>query len=157
MSGMPVKRALIAFLLVLCLSTPAFASRYCFEAAGAEYGVSPQLLWSIAKTESGFAPRAVRWDPNGTYDYGVMQINSSWAPKLGLASWRRLGDPCANIKAGAWILAGCVRRYGYTWKAVGCYNASSKSKREEYARKVYVVFKRYFRGTSPPRTSPGRP
>ena len=130
--------------VILLLSFPALASAFCFEQAGAEYDVSPQLLWSIAKMESGFAPEAVNWNPNGTYDYGLMQINSGWARRLGARVWQSLGDPCTNVKAGAWILAQCFRRYGYTWEAVGCYNASNERKRQEYARKVYAVFKRYF-------------
>ena len=142
---MGIKRILIAFTLVLAFAGPAFASSYCFEAAGAEYGVSPQLLWSIAKVESDFSTQAVNWNQNGTYDYGLMQINSSWASRLGPGIWRSLGDPCANIRAGAWIMAQCVRRYGYTWEAVGCYNASSEKEREKYALKVYAAFKRYFR------------
>ena len=136
---------LLALMLLLSFSVPAFASAFCFSEAGTEYGISPELLWSIAKVESGFNPRAVRWARNGTYDYGVMQINSGWAPRLGLAVWQSLGDPCINVRCGAWILSQCVRRYGYTWKAVGCYNASNDAKRARYARKVYAVFKGYFR------------
>jgi hypothetical protein len=30
-----------------------------------------------------------------------------------------------------------MKRYGYTWEAVGCYNASSKNKRNGYAYKVW--------------------
>ncbi|MDA8091526.1 MAG: lytic transglycosylase domain-containing protein [Nitrospiraceae bacterium] len=130
-------------ILIFSSAAPAFA--FCFEAAGAEYGVSPRLLWSIAKVESDFSPRAVNWNQNGTYDYGLMQINSTWAPKLGMGVWRSLGDPCSNVRAGAWILARCVRKYGYTWEAVGCYNASNERKRQKYEREVYAVFKRYFR------------
>ncbi len=131
--------------MILILSSAAPAYAFCFEAAGAKYGVSPRLLWSIAKVESDFTPQAVNWNQNGTYDYGLMQINSAWAPTLGMGVWRSLGNPCTNVKAGAWILARCVRRYGYTWEAVGCYNASDNEKRARYARRVYAVFKRYFR------------
>ena len=131
--------------MILLLSFPARVPAFCFEQAGAEYGISPRLLWAIAKVESGFAPQAVHWNPNGTYDYGLMQINSGWARRLDASVWRSLGDPCTNVKAGAWILAQCVWRYGYTWEAVGCYDASSERKRKKYARKVYAVFKGYFR------------
>ena len=131
--------------MILIFSSAAPAHAFCFEAAGAEYGVSPLLLWSIAKVESDFTPQTVNWNQNGTYDYGLMQINSAWAQKLGIGVWRSLGDPCANVKAGAWILARCVKRYGYTWEAVGCYNASDNKKREMYARRVYAIFKKYFR------------
>ena len=129
--------------LTLFLTVPAFA--FCFEAAGVEYGVSPRLLWSIAKVESDFIPQAVNWNPNGTYDYGLMQINSDWARKLGKGGWRALGDPCTNVRVGAWILAQCFQKYGYSWEAVGCYNASNDAKRAQYARRVYAIFKKYFR------------
>ena len=135
----------VTVFLIILFPFPALASAFCFEQAGADYGVSPGLLWSIAKVESGFAPQAVNWNQNGTYDYGLMQINSGWAGRLGASAWQSLGDPCTNVKAGAWILAQCAQRYGYTWEAVGCYNFSDERKRQEYARKVYAVFKRYFR------------
>jgi len=137
----------VTIALILLVSCPAMASAYCFEEAGAEYGVYPQLLWAIAKVESNFIPQAINRNSNGTYDYGVMQINSGWAERLGREFWQSLGDPCANVKAGAWILAQCVQKHGHTWEAVGCYNASDRKKRQKYAKKVYAVFTRYFRGS----------
>ncbi len=109
----------------------------CIESAAQMYSVSPALLWGIAKVESGFNPRAVNTNKNGSYDFGVMQINSSHARSLGLAGWLALGDPCYNVHVGAWVLAGCVARHGNTWEAVGCYNARSAPKRRAYAWRVY--------------------
>ena len=119
------------------------AQAYCFEEAGQLYSISPQLLWSIAKVESNFQANAVNWNRNGTYDFGVMQINSSWRMALGEERWTKLGDPCMNVKIGAWLLAQCISRHGYTWNAVGCYNAASRNKRDAYARKIYGVLVRY--------------
>ncbi len=110
---------------------------FCFEEAGAYYGISPLLLQTIAKVESGLRPDALHYNPDGSYDFGLMQINSSWAPILGRDFWLSLDDPCANVKVGAWILAQCIRSHGYTWEAVGCYNASSRAKRIGYAGRVY--------------------
>lgn len=143
------QRAVICFIIlsfsVLWAGPARAASPYCFEEAGAEYAISPGILWSIAMVESRFNPAALHRDTNDSYDFGVMQINSGWAPRLGRAVWRSLGDPCTNIRVGAWILSQCIHRYGYSWKAVGCYNASSEDKRERYEKKVYAVFQRYFR------------
>lgn len=131
-----VKRIIIfcsLFLFVFAGETRAF----CFEEAGSLYNISPRLLRAIAKVESNFQPDAINRNTNGTYDYGLMQINSSWARVLGNDLWSSLGDPCLNVKVGAWILSDCIRRHGYTWEAVGSYNAEKKHKRVRYARKVY--------------------
>jgi len=100
----------ICLLMISLVCLPIQAKAFCFEEAGSQYGISPQLLWSIAKTESNFNPRAINRNSNGTYDYGLMQINSSWAKRL-----------------------------GKTWRAVGCYNSRTPSKGDRYAGKVYRI------------------
>ena len=132
-------KILALFILILLLQFPAAASAFCFEEAGSEYGVSPILLWSIAQHESGMKPAAICRNRNGTYDYGLMQINSSWAKELGMRRWLRLGDPCTNVRTGAWILAQCIRRHGYNWKAVGCYHSNTPGKRERYAGRIASI------------------
>jgi soluble lytic murein transglycosylase-like protein len=67
-----------------------------------------------------------------------MQINSTWAKKLG-KTWNELGEPCTNVKVGAWVLAQCIQDYGYNWRAVGCYNSRTPSKGDRYAGKVYRI------------------
>ena len=121
------------------LPDSAFSQEYCFEEAGKVYGISPVLLWAISKEESRFNPHAINFNRNGTYDYGHMQINSSWAGKIGEDVWASLGDPCRCTKVGAWILAQCIKGHGYTWEAVGCYNAKSKDKRVRYAWKIHYA------------------
>lgn len=120
----------------------------CFIDAGKQYGIHPNLLWAIAKTESNFNYTALNKNDNGTYDIGIMQINSSWIPVLkryGLVNPSQLWYPCYNIHVGAWVLAQCIQRYGYTWEAVGCYNASSKTKRIKYSHKVWKALQPYVR------------
>ena len=133
---MPKLRTLLVLpLIFFILPTPSL-SGFCFEEAGELYGISPLLLQAIAEVESGFNPEAINWNL-GSYDYGLMQINSSWARVIGLSNWLRLGDPCVNVKTGAWVLRQCMERYGYSWEAVGCYNARSPEKRFDYIKKVY--------------------
>jgi len=131
--------------LLLCISVGSSnpASAFCFEEAGNRYGISPQLLYAISKGESSFNPLAINYNSNGTYDYGLMQINSSWEPalrKLGI-SWNNLADPCTNVMVGAWVLSQCIQDYGYTWQAVGCYNSRTPSKRNRYAARVARIIK----------------
>ena len=137
----------ICLLMISLICLPTQAKAFCFEEAGSQYGISPQLLWSIAKTESNFNPRAINRNSNGTYDYGLMQINSSWAKRLG-TTWNDLGEPCTNVKVGAWVLAQCIQDYGYNWRAVGCYNSRTPSKGDRYAGRVYRILTEHIKPQS---------
>lgn len=119
------------------------ADAFCYEDAGNRYGISPNLLYAISKGESSFNPLAINYNTNGSYDYGLMQINSSWEPtlrKIGIP-WETLADPCTNVMVGAWVLSQCIRDYGYTWPAVGCYNSRTPSKRDRYAARIARIVK----------------
>jgi soluble lytic murein transglycosylase-like protein len=130
-----MKKMLALLMLAVFSAQPVGA--FCFEEAGEEYAISPELLWAIAKTESAFNTHALHYNANGSFDYGLMQINSSWYKELGRERWMRLNDGCYNVKVGAWILDRCIRRYGYTWAAVGCYNGVSQDKKVRYANRIY--------------------
>ena len=127
----------ICFVVVFLVFAPQHVGTFCFEEAGREYGIAAELLWAIARTESGFNVRAVHYNANGSFDYGLMQINSSWYKELGWERWMHLNDGCYNVKVGAWILDRCIRRYGYSWAAVGCYNGTSNEKKIRYANRIY--------------------
>lgn len=126
---------------LLLLLIPAIAYCFCFEDAGRYYGVSPQLLWAIAKVESNFNPKAINRNKNGTYDIGLMQINSSWFPYLKKHGINPslLWDPCYNAHVGAMVLRHCIDTYGYSWRAVDCYNKGKKAR--ENSRYVWKVYK----------------
>ncbi|WP_231502453.1 lytic transglycosylase domain-containing protein [Herbaspirillum sp. RV1423] len=120
--------------LLFCL--PASA---CWQEVANWYGINIHLLYAIAKTESNLNPSAMNKNKNGSYDIGLMQINSSWLPtlkKYGVEE-KQLKDPCVNLQVGAWILSQNMERMGATWEAVGAYNARSPELRIKYARKVY--------------------
>ena len=123
------------------MATGIHAEEFCFDEAGVKYGINPIILRAIAKVESNFNPRAINRNRNGTYDFGVMQINSSWANNLGMEQWMTLGDPCSNIKTGAKILGACMKKYGYSWEAIGCYNSQTPDKRDRYAHLVFRQLK----------------
>lgn len=115
----------------------------CFTASANTYSIDPTLLKKIAWVESRGNPHAV--SPVGAM--GLMQIDSSWLPKLKTfgISKSDLFDPCTNINVGAWILAHEFQRRGNNWEAVGAYNASCtrlkgnecKSQRAWYSWKVF--------------------
>lgn len=133
--------------LVLLMAGAAWP--FCFDEAGGMYGINPQVLRAIARVESNLNPKALNRNTNGTYDYGLMQINTIWYPTLGEDRWNRLADACFNTKTGAWILATCIEKYGYNWKAIGCYNSQTPGKSEAYAKRVFNELKKLEKAPQP--------
>ena len=126
----------------VCATAMILASSHataCWEEAANRYQVNPYLLYAIAKTESSLNPSAINRNKNGSYDVGLMQINSLWFPvlrKYGIDE-EQLFQPCVNVHVGAWILAQNMQRLGNSWEAVGAYNSGKPHLRLKYALKVY--------------------
>lgn len=115
----------------------------CWGDVEARYAVSRYLLLAVAQHESGLQAGAVNRNLDGSYDIGLMQINSRWLPILkthGIGK-AELKDPCTNLNVGAWILANNFAIYGNNWRAVGAYNAKTEWKRVRYAHQVSVRFR----------------
>lgn len=124
----------------LAVSQSQKPGNYCWSSAEATYGVPAKLLVAIAKVETGINPSLVgKKNKDGSYDIGLMQINSGWLPKLSKYNITEndLFKPCTNIMVGAWILSDNIQRLGYNWNAVGAYNAKTNWKRDIYAKKVH--------------------
>lgn len=130
--------------LSLLLLAPTASNAACFDVAASRYGMPSVLLQAISRVESAGNPHALNRNKDGSFDIGHMQINSRWLPKLSHFGISRdqLWDPCTNTLVGAWILAQNVQRIGYSWNAVGAYNAASPEKRDRYARKISEAMKR---------------
>lgn len=83
-------------------------------------------------------------DSNGTADYGPMQINTIWLPRLWSRfhiSRREVEDAgCINVAAGAWILHHDWQRIGFThsiWQAIARYHSATPQLADPYAWHIY--------------------
>lgn len=146
----------VMLLAAAILSLASFPARaFCFEAAGAKYGISPRLLEAIARGESHLDPHAinVNRDKKGrvkSTDYGLMQINSAHIPELQAMGVIRSADdlyrPCLNVQTGAWVLAKHFQVCGITWNCLGSYNAGFRADRNEtrehYANRIWRIYNR---------------
>ncbi|OXJ21501.1 invasion protein IagB [Burkholderia sp. HI2714] len=144
----------IAFSLLLFTG---IAHADCWEHAGSMFGIAPELLYAIAEQESSLNPRAVGRNRDGSEDLGLMQINSRHLPRLrqlGISESQLLKDPCLSVIVGASILSDMMKRYGYSWEAVGAYNAGTAPGRHgvriRYAKQVWRRYQRLTAATTDP-------
>lgn len=89
-------------------------------------GVDPLLALAVAAHESGFNPNATHTNPTtGSTDWGVMQLNDSTYPGLGVTDPL---NPQQNIDAGVSLLARYNSQYsGDTTKMLWAYAAGPGS------------------------------
>lgn len=121
----------------------------CWDEAARYHGLDPWLLYAVAYVESTHNPNVIsKPNRNGTYDIGLMQINSVHLPRLqryGITQ-STLMDACASTYVGAWIMADNIRRYGWSWQAIAAYNVGSLNTParaqigRRYAGKVYEAY-----------------
>jgi soluble lytic murein transglycosylase-like protein len=82
----------------------------------AEVGIPPHFALAVALTENqNLDPLAVHWNADGTFDGGVMQLNSKYFADI---DWR---DPETNIRAGCQHIKKLMNLPGLnTYWAVAC-------------------------------------
>lgn len=135
--ALKVKFCVFIFIFSLAIN----ANATCFKEAAERFRVNELVLIAIAKTESGFDAKAFHINADGSYDMGMMQINSRHLQdirKFGIVE-KDLFNACTSIQVAAWILARYIAIHGNTWKAVGSYNTGprgSAEKQAAYATKI---------------------
>lgn len=142
-----VRKRIIATALLLVSCS---ASADCFDLAGRDYHIDADLLRAVSFRESSFRPNAVNKSNADGYAVGMMQIYSSnfaHLSQFGITPDKLRQDPCLNIYTGAYYLALAFKRWGYTWRAVGAYNAGFKdtaeqeTKRRKYSGEIKSLYR----------------
>ncbi len=112
----------------------------CLDQVAQRYQFSPQLLQAIISVESAGSSRAVHHNHDGSWDIGLMQINSRWW--AGRAPPQALLEPCTNLEWGASILAQARAQVGSRWQAVGRYHGGTSREQLRYMRAVFAAWRR---------------
>lgn len=119
---------------------------YCVTAAARAYeGVSPLMLKTVIAVEGGQVG-TVRKNTDGSFDLGIMQINTinlkDIAKNLGFSARDLLLDGCKNIKSGAWLLSRHLKDTdGSYWLAMGNYHSKTPPLRLKYLRKIADAYR----------------
>ena len=124
----------------------------CMAAVAAFYHLPPRVLPSIQAVEGG-SVGSVSANRDGSFDLGVMQVNTLWLTALGRAAHmtpeavraRLVGDACFNIAAAGIILRTYViEARGDVMLAVGYYHSHTPARRDGYQRLVLGAAGRLF-------------
>lgn len=103
---------------LLMLSSPVIAQD-CFELAGRDYKIDPDLLRAISWKESRYRVNAIGINPVTGYGSGLMQVDSQHFNELaryGIKPEHLTTDPCMNIYTGAYYLAIAFKKWGVSGK-----------------------------------------
>jgi len=154
----PMTMRYICIYILLLMSFTAHAYD-CFDFAGRDYHIDPDLIRAITWKESHYHVGAIGKNPGVGHGDGLMQIDSQNLPDLsqyGITEEILLHDGCMNIYTGAYYLALAFHRWGVNWDAVGAYNAGfartavQDARRKKYATDVH----RIYMGIKATKTSP---
>jgi soluble lytic murein transglycosylase-like protein len=118
------------FILFLLNQTNLFAIENIFKKTGEYFNLNPKILYSIGFTESHLDKYAINKNTNGTFDIGIMQINTVHLPTLKKKFGIELEDlfeEKTNIFVGAWVLKGCFDKHGQNINTINCYNGRLKN------------------------------
>jgi len=121
----------------------------CINQAAITYFVPAKIIISVLAVEGG-QPGMATPNKNGTFDYGPMQINSIWLPKVapyGYTKEQIQYDPCVNVMVGAWILsskiASTIEDSGGDnyWRGVAGYHSLTPNLNASYQSKILTNYR----------------
>ncbi len=121
----------------------------CINQAAITYFVPAKIIISVLNVEGG-EPGAATPNRNGTFDYGPMQINTIWLPKVAVYGYTKEQiqyDPCVNVMVGTWILsnkiASTMEDAGENnyWRGVAGYHSLTPDLNSRYQNKILTNYR----------------
>jgi hypothetical protein len=116
----------------------------CINQAAISYHLPAALILSVMQKENGRNGQAIH-NKNGTFDLGVMQINTLWLPTLKRYGYTRdelQFNPCKNIEAATWILAKSLASGETAWSGVGNYHSHMLNYNQSYSSSVHALYQK---------------
>lgn len=126
----------------------------CVLQASQVNSIDVNILMSVIHVEGGRVGVESK-NRNGSYDLGIMQINShSWIPLISKVFFSddiekaykvTRDDACFNISIGAWILKQSIyKEGGNVWEGVGRYHSRTPSIKYRYIKKVRNAYSKIY-------------
>lgn len=121
----------------------------CITGAAKHYGAREDVIRALIRTEGGTTGE-IRRNTNGSFDMGLMQINSIHLSDPGPNGLWRFGiraqdliyNECLNIYIGTWYVQSRILVRGDVWKGIGDYHSRSPSINHDYQLRVYDALTR---------------
>jgi hypothetical protein len=132
----------------------------CMALVASVLHLPPRVLPAIQAVEGGFVGSVSR-NPDGSDDFGVMQVNTLWLEPLARVSRlppdevrrRLVFEPCFNIAAAGLIMRLYLNEtHGDLLRAVGDYHSHTPTLNADYQARVLAAARRLFQratGASP--------
>tara|TARA_B100000749_G_scaffold280352_1_gene276110 strand:- start:1991 stop:2446 length:456 start_codon:yes stop_codon:yes gene_type:complete len=106
-----------------------------------EYFNVPELAIKAILDVEGGKMCTVSKNSNGSYDLGLMQINTINLPYIQeqypeITAEDIACKPCLNITAGTWLLSQRIREENDVWKGIGHYHSRTPKYRDRYLKRI---------------------
>lgn len=132
----------LALSIVPSVASAAAASyQHCIDKASRDFSVPSVVIESIIEVEGGKVGTKSK-NSDGSYDYGIMQINTWWfrhgplRKQYNVSIEEVTNNACINIYIGTWILATELANAKDFWTGIGNYNSNIKKK-----PRAHVIYK----------------
>jgi soluble lytic murein transglycosylase-like protein len=113
-------------------------SMTCINQAAVQNAVPAELILAIITVEGGRNGIAMP-NKNGSFDLGVMQVNTAWGSDIKSQGYTLNDiqyDSCKNIAFGTWILNQCIKGDSNLDAAIGDYHSHTPVLNTAYSQKV---------------------